>query len=78
MTTLQGKELEKLIQNKKATRFMQPLEETPVYWERIMRFAHHGETAWNAHFLCTFSAAEMRWPEVRGHQRSTWRAVQLF
>ncbi|KAJ8379202.1 hypothetical protein AAFF_G00223140 [Aldrovandia affinis] len=33
-------ELEKLIQNKEATRFMQPLRGTPAYWEKTLRDLH--------------------------------------
>ncbi|XP_059367548.1 uncharacterized protein LOC132105981 [Carassius carassius] len=58
-------ELEKLVNNKEATRFMQPLRGTPAYWEKSLRdlFAmlrHLGTPT----FFCTFSAAEMRWPDV--------------
>uniref|UniRef100_A0A8C1LAF7 ATP-dependent DNA helicase n=1 Tax=Cyprinus carpio TaxID=7962 RepID=A0A8C1LAF7_CYPCA len=58
-------ELEKLVNNKEATRFMQPLRGTPAYWEKTMRdlFAMLRQLG-TPTFFCTFSAAEMRWPEV--------------
>ncbi|XP_047213329.1 uncharacterized protein LOC124863125 [Girardinichthys multiradiatus] len=63
---LQDKEeLEKLIQNKEATRFMQPLRGTPAYWEKGLRDLHAMvRQLGKPTFFCTFSAAEMRWPEV--------------
>uniref|UniRef100_A0A3Q3GL43 ATP-dependent DNA helicase n=1 Tax=Kryptolebias marmoratus TaxID=37003 RepID=A0A3Q3GL43_KRYMA len=58
-------ELEKLIQNKDATRFMQPLRGTPAYWEKGLRDLHAMvRQLGKPTFFCTFSAAEMRWPEV--------------
>uniref|UniRef100_A0A8C1N1W6 ATP-dependent DNA helicase n=1 Tax=Cyprinus carpio TaxID=7962 RepID=A0A8C1N1W6_CYPCA len=63
---LQDKEeLEKLVNNKEATRFMQPLRGTPAYWEKTLRdlFAMLRQLG-TPTFFCTFSAAEMRWPEV--------------
>ncbi|RXN32197.1 replicase helicase endonuclease [Labeo rohita] len=58
-------ELEKLVNNKEATRFMQPLRGTPAYWEKSLRdlFAMLRQLG-TPTFFCTFSAAEMRWPEV--------------
>ncbi len=58
-------ELEKLVNNKEATRFMQPLRGTPAYWEKTLRdlFAMLRQLGTTT-FFCTFSAAEMRWPEV--------------
>ncbi len=58
-------ELEKLVNNKEATRFMQPLRGTPAYWEKTLRdlFAMLRQLG-TPTFFCTFSAAEMRWPEV--------------
>nr|DAA01286.1 TPA_exp: replicase/helicase/endonuclease [Danio rerio] len=58
-------ELEKLVNNKDATRFMQPLRGTPAYWEKTLRdlFAMLRQLG-TPTFFCTFSAAEMRWPEV--------------
>uniref|UniRef100_A0A3B5QQ24 ATP-dependent DNA helicase n=1 Tax=Xiphophorus maculatus TaxID=8083 RepID=A0A3B5QQ24_XIPMA len=63
---LQDKEeLQKLIQNKEATRFMQPLRGTPAYWEKGLRDLHAMvRQLGKPTFFCTFSAAEMRWPEV--------------
>ncbi len=58
-------ELEKLVINKEATRFMQPLRGTPAYWEKTLRdlFAMLRQLG-TPTFFCTFSAAEMRWSEV--------------
>ncbi|CAM4490552.1 unnamed protein product [Leuciscus chuanchicus] len=58
-------ELEKLVINKEATRFMQPLRGTPAYWEKSLRdlFAMLRQLG-TPTFFCTFSAAEMRWPDV--------------
>lgn len=63
---LQDKEeLEKLIQRKDATRFMQPLRGTPAYWEKSLRDLHAMvRQLGKPTFFITFSAAEMRWPEV--------------
>ncbi len=54
-------ELEKLVNNKEATRFMQPLRGTPAYWEKTQRdlFAMLRQLGTTT-FFCTFSAAEMR------------------
>nr|XP_040030752.1 uncharacterized protein LOC120818062 isoform X1 [Gasterosteus aculeatus aculeatus] len=63
---LQNKrEVEKLVRNKDAVRFMQPLRGTPAYWEKTTRdlFAMIRQLG-TPTFFCTFSAAEMRWPEV--------------
>ena len=58
-------ELEQLIQNKEATRFMQPLRGTPAYWEKTLRDLHAMvRQLGKPTFFVTFSAAEMRWPEV--------------
>ncbi|KAL1277145.1 hypothetical protein QQF64_023818 [Cirrhinus molitorella] len=58
-------ELEKLLINKEATRFMQPLRGTPAYWEKTLcdLFAMLRQLG-TPTFFCMFSAAEMRWPEV--------------
>ncbi|XP_077065633.1 uncharacterized protein LOC143718457 [Siphateles boraxobius] len=58
-------ELEKLVINKEATRFMQPLRGNPAYWEKSLRdlFAMLRQLG-TPTFFCTFSAAEMRWPDV--------------
>ncbi|XP_013855915.1 uncharacterized protein LOC106511716, partial [Austrofundulus limnaeus] len=63
---LQNKqEVERLVRNKDATRFMQPLRGTPAYWEKTTKdlFAMVRQLG-TPTFFCTFSAAEMRWPEV--------------
>lgn len=63
---LQNKaEVEKLVRNKDAVRFMQPLRGTPAYWEKTTRdlysmLARLG----HPQFFLTFSAAEVRWPEI--------------
>lgn len=59
------REVEKLVRNKDAVRFMQPLRGTPAYWEKTTRdlFAMIRQLG-TPTFFCTFSAAEMRWPEV--------------
>ncbi|XP_077367827.1 uncharacterized protein LOC144011878 [Festucalex cinctus] len=58
-------ELEKLIQNEEATRFMQPLRGTPAFWESALRDLHAmTRQLGKPTFFLTFSAAEMRWPEV--------------
>ncbi|KAJ8372306.1 hypothetical protein AAFF_G00290920 [Aldrovandia affinis] len=57
-------ELEKLIQNKEATHFMQPLRGTPAYWEKTLRDLHAMvRQLGKPTFFVTFSAAEMRWPK---------------
>nr|XP_057929967.1 uncharacterized protein LOC131129981 isoform X1 [Doryrhamphus excisus]XP_057929968.1 uncharacterized protein LOC131129981 isoform X1 [Doryrhamphus excisus]XP_057929969.1 uncharacterized protein LOC131129981 isoform X1 [Doryrhamphus excisus] len=57
--------LERLIQNREATRFMQPLRGTPAYWEKAHRELHAmARQLGKPTFFLTFSAAEMRWPEV--------------
>ncbi|XP_024117601.2 uncharacterized protein LOC112139131 [Oryzias melastigma] len=58
-------EVEKLIRNKDAVRFMQPLRGTPAYWEKTTKdlFAMIRQLG-NPTFFLTCSAAEMRWPEV--------------
>ncbi|KAL7881106.1 hypothetical protein SRHO_G00033600 [Serrasalmus rhombeus] len=58
-------ELDKLVRNNEGTRFMQPLRGTPAYWEKTLRdlFAMLRQLG-TPTFFCTFSAAEMRWPEV--------------
>ncbi|KAI4871520.1 hypothetical protein NFI96_008876 [Prochilodus magdalenae] len=59
------REVEKLVTHGEATRFMQPLRGTPAYWERTMKdlFAMLRQLGIPT-FFCTFSAAEMRWPEM--------------
>ncbi|XP_026010111.1 uncharacterized protein LOC113013437 isoform X1 [Astatotilapia calliptera] len=63
---LQNKdEVEKLINNKDATRFMKPLRGTPAYWEKALKDLHAMvRQLGKPTFFLTFSAAEMRWPEV--------------
>ncbi|XP_038132696.1 uncharacterized protein LOC119777756 isoform X2 [Cyprinodon tularosa] len=63
---LQSKtEVEKLIRNKDAIRFMQPLRGTPAYWEKTTRdLLSMLRQIGTPQFFVTFSAAEMRWPEV--------------
>ena len=58
-------EVERLVRNKDAVRFMQPLRGTPVYWEKTTKdlFAMIRQLG-TPTFFCTFSAAEFRWPEV--------------
>ncbi|KAL6484420.1 hypothetical protein MHYP_G00064660 [Metynnis hypsauchen] len=58
-------ELDKLVRNNEGTRFMQPLRGTPAYWQKTLRdlFAMLRQLG-TPTFFCTFSAAEMRWPEV--------------
>ena len=59
------REVERLVRNKDAVRFMQPLRGTLAYWEKTTRdlFAMIRQLG-TPTFFCTFSAAEMRWPEV--------------
>ncbi|XP_029987916.1 uncharacterized protein LOC115417874 [Sphaeramia orbicularis] len=63
---LQDKEeVERLIQAKEATRFMQPLRGTPAYWHKSLKDLHAMlRQMGKPTFFLTFSAAEMRWPEV--------------
>uniref|UniRef100_A0A3B3C0I1 ATP-dependent DNA helicase n=1 Tax=Oryzias melastigma TaxID=30732 RepID=A0A3B3C0I1_ORYME len=58
-------EVEKLIKNRDAIRFMQPLRGTPAYWEKTTKdlFAMIRQLG-NPTWFLTVSAAEMRWPEV--------------
>ncbi|XP_038135176.1 uncharacterized protein LOC119779572 [Cyprinodon tularosa] len=58
-------EVEKLVRNKDAVRFMQPLRGTPAFWEKTRKdlFAMIRALG-NPTFFLTFSAAEFRWPEV--------------
>ncbi|XP_024116598.1 uncharacterized protein LOC112138269 [Oryzias melastigma] len=58
-------EVERLVRNKDAVRFMQPLRGTPAYWEKTTRdlFAMIRQLGTPTLF-CTFSAGEFRWPEV--------------
>ncbi|KAE8291528.1 hypothetical protein D5F01_LYC08879 [Larimichthys crocea] len=57
-------EVERLIQNKDVTRFMQPLRRTPAYWEKTLKDLHAMvRQIGKPTFFLTFSAAEMRWPE---------------
>uniref|UniRef100_A0A669ED35 ATP-dependent DNA helicase n=2 Tax=Oreochromis niloticus TaxID=8128 RepID=A0A669ED35_ORENI len=63
---LQSKtEVEKLVRNKDAIRFMQPLRGTPAYWQKTTKdlFSMLRQIG-TPQFFVTFSAAEMRWPEV--------------
>ncbi|CAI5670342.1 unnamed protein product [Oreochromis niloticus] len=58
-------EVERLINNKDATRFMKPLRGTPAYWEKALKDLHAMvRQLGKPTFFLTFSAAEMRWPEV--------------
>nr|XP_055049553.1 uncharacterized protein LOC129435076 [Misgurnus anguillicaudatus]XP_055049554.1 uncharacterized protein LOC129435076 [Misgurnus anguillicaudatus] len=58
-------EVERLVHNKDATRFMQPLRGSPSYWEKTLRDLQAMiRQLGTPTFFCTFSAAEMRWPEV--------------
>ncbi|XP_051816503.1 uncharacterized protein LOC127537664 [Acanthochromis polyacanthus] len=63
---LQNKEeLERLIQAREALRFMQPLRGTPAYWHKSLKDLHAMlRQLGKPTFFVTFSAAEMRWPEV--------------
>ncbi|XP_074549060.1 uncharacterized protein LOC141807175 [Halichoeres trimaculatus] len=63
---LQNKEeLDILIQGQEATRFMQPLRGTPAYWNKSLKDVHAMlRQIGKPTFFLTFSAAEMRWPEV--------------
>ena len=59
------REVERLVRNKDAVRFMKTLRGTPAFWEKTTRdlFAMIRQLG-TPTFFCTFSAAEMRWPEV--------------
>ncbi|RXN35590.1 replicase helicase endonuclease [Labeo rohita] len=58
-------EVERLVHSRDATRFMQPLRGTPSYWEKTLRDLQAMiRQLGTPTFFCTFSAAEMRWPEV--------------
>ena len=58
-------EVEKLFSNRDATRFMRPLRGTPAYWEKALKDLHAMvRQLGKPTFFLTFSAAEMRWPEV--------------
>ncbi|XP_055028464.2 uncharacterized protein [Misgurnus anguillicaudatus] len=60
-----NREVERLVRNKDATRFMQPLRGSPSYWEKTLRDLQAMiRQLGTPTFFCTFSAAEMRWPEV--------------
>ncbi|KAK7149216.1 hypothetical protein R3I94_008742 [Phoxinus phoxinus] len=60
-----NREIERLVHNRDATRFMQPLRGTPSYWEKTLRDLQAMiRQLGTPTFFCTFSAAEMRWPEV--------------
>ncbi|KAL7825574.1 hypothetical protein SRHO_G00340340 [Serrasalmus rhombeus] len=63
-------ELDKLVRNNEGSRFMQPLRGTPAYWEKTLRdlFAMLRQLG-TPTFFCTFSAAEMRWPESLKHSK---------
>ena len=58
-------QMHEMIKKNEVTRFMEPLRGTPAYWEKTMRdlFAMLRQIG-TPTFFCTFSAAEMRWPEV--------------
>uniref|UniRef100_A0A3B3CJC3 ATP-dependent DNA helicase n=1 Tax=Oryzias melastigma TaxID=30732 RepID=A0A3B3CJC3_ORYME len=58
-------EVEKLIKNRDAIRFMQPLRGTPAYWEKTTKdlFAMIRQLG-NPTWFLTVSAAELRWPEI--------------
>uniref|UniRef100_A0A671XJ70 ATP-dependent DNA helicase n=1 Tax=Sparus aurata TaxID=8175 RepID=A0A671XJ70_SPAAU len=57
-------EVEQLIMNQDATRFMQPLRGTPAYWNKTLKDVHAMvRQIGKPTFFATFSAAEMRWPE---------------
>ncbi|CAJ1076475.1 uncharacterized protein LOC117832690 isoform X1 [Xyrichtys novacula] len=58
-------EVERLVRNRDAIRFMQPLRGTPAYWDKTTKdlFAMIRQLG-SPTFFVTFSAAEMRWPEV--------------
>ncbi|XP_029948792.1 uncharacterized protein LOC115389532 isoform X1 [Salarias fasciatus] len=59
------REVEKLVRNREAFRFMRALRGTPAYWHQKTSelFAMIRQLG-TPTFFCTFSAAEMRWPEV--------------
>ncbi len=58
-------EVQRLVHSRDATRFMQPLRGTPSYWEKTLRDLQAMiRQLGTPTFFCTFSAAEMRWPEV--------------
>ena len=63
---LQDKEeVEQLINDKEATRFMQPLRGSPAYWDKALRDLNAmARQLGKPIFFFTFSAAEMRWAEV--------------
>ncbi len=56
---------ERLVHDRDATWFMQPLRGSPSYWEKTLRDlqAMIRQLGTPTSF-CTFSAAEMQWPEV--------------
>nr|XP_054593099.1 uncharacterized protein LOC129159978 [Nothobranchius furzeri] len=63
---LQNKhEVQRLVRNKDAVRFMQTLRGTPAYWQKTTKdlFAMIRQLG-TPTFFCTFSAAEMRWREI--------------
>ena len=62
---LQDKEeVERLVRNKDATRFMQPLRGCPTFWERALRdLLAMSRQIGRPNWFVTLSAAEMRWPE---------------
>ncbi|XP_060756276.1 uncharacterized protein LOC132867382 [Neoarius graeffei] len=58
-------EVQRLIMSQDATRFMQPLRGTPAYWTKTLKDVHAMvRQIGKPTFFATFSAAEMRWPEV--------------
>uniref|UniRef100_A0A8C5FK64 ATP-dependent DNA helicase n=2 Tax=Gadus morhua TaxID=8049 RepID=A0A8C5FK64_GADMO len=58
-------EVEKLVRNKDAIRFMKVLRGSPAYWQQTTKdlFAMIRQCG-TPTFFCTFSAAEMRWKEI--------------
>lgn len=60
-----NREIEQLVHNRDATGFMQPLRGSPSYWEKTLRdLLAMIRQLGTPTFLCTFSAAEMQWPEI--------------
>ncbi|KAJ8011952.1 hypothetical protein DPEC_G00063660 [Dallia pectoralis] len=58
-------EVERLVRNRDATRFMQPLRGTPAYWDKTLKdLLAMVRQLGKPTFFLTFSAAEFRWPEV--------------
>lgn len=58
-------EVERLVRNRDATRFMQPLRGSPAYWDKNLKnLLAMVRQLGKPTFFLTFSAAEFRWPEV--------------